>query len=200
MCPSYRATLNERDTTRARANALREFLTNSDKVNKFDHEELKQVFDLCLSCKACASECPSSVDVASLKAEFEYQYQIANGISRRSKFFANATKYNKIASRVPVLANFAMQNQLISRIIKGIYGISKKRSLPLISRTSFSQKSVFVFGYLKFRRWRLRSFWASPSALSRPLTSYESRWSMPPAPLAPFRDIPQRCHAPSPMP
>lgn len=139
MCPSYRATLNEKDTTRARANALREFLTNSDKVNKFDHEELKQVFDLCLSCKACASECPSSVDVASLKAEFEYQYQMANGISRRSKFFANATRYNKMASRVPVLANFAMQNQLISRIIKAIYGISQERSLPLISRTSFSR-------------------------------------------------------------
>ncbi len=139
MCPSYRATLNEKDTTRARANALREFLTNSDKLNKFDHEELKQVFDLCLSCKACASECPSSVDVASLKAEFEYQYQKANGVSRRSRFFANATKYNKMASRFPVLANFAMQNQLISRIIKGIYGISKERSLPRISRTAFSK-------------------------------------------------------------
>ena len=64
MCPSYRATRNEKDTTRARANALREFLTTSDKPNKFNHKELKEVFDLCLSCKACASECPSSVDVA----------------------------------------------------------------------------------------------------------------------------------------
>ncbi|WP_435412736.1 FAD-binding and (Fe-S)-binding domain-containing protein, partial [Psychroserpens mesophilus] len=61
MCPSYRATRNEKDTTRARANALREFLTQSDKPNKFNHKELKDVFDLCLSCKACASECPSSV-------------------------------------------------------------------------------------------------------------------------------------------
>ncbi|MCB0445273.1 MAG: FAD-binding oxidoreductase, partial [Gelidibacter sp.] len=75
MCPSYRATRNEKDTTRARANALREFLTNSNKPNKFNYKELKDVFDLCLSCKACASECPSSVDVASLKAEFQYQYQ-----------------------------------------------------------------------------------------------------------------------------
>ena len=74
MCPSYRATKNEKDTTRARANALREFLTNSNKLNKFDYEELKDVFDLCLSCKACASECPSNVDVAALKAEFLYQY------------------------------------------------------------------------------------------------------------------------------
>ncbi len=88
MCPSYRATRNEKDTTRARANALREFLTNSDKANKFNHKELKDVFDLCLSCKACASECPSSVDVASLKAEFLYQYQKENGVSLRTKLFA----------------------------------------------------------------------------------------------------------------
>ena len=81
MCPSYRATRNEKDTTRARANALRDFLTTSDKANRFNHSELKDVFDLCLSCKACASECPSSVDVASLKAEFQYQYQNANGFS-----------------------------------------------------------------------------------------------------------------------
>ncbi|HXJ99502.1 MAG TPA: FAD-binding and (Fe-S)-binding domain-containing protein, partial [Gelidibacter sp.] len=88
MCPSYRATRNEKDSTRARANALREFLTNSEKANKFDHEELKEVFDLCLSCKACASECPSSVDVATLKAEFLYQYQKENGVSLRTKLFA----------------------------------------------------------------------------------------------------------------
>jgi len=76
MCPSYQATKNEKDTTRARANALREFLTNSEKPNRFDHQELKEVFDLCLSCKACASECPSNVDVATLKAEFLYHYQV----------------------------------------------------------------------------------------------------------------------------
>ena len=134
MCPSYRATLNEKDTTRARANALREFLTNSEKANKFNHDELKQVFDLCLSCKACASECPSSVDVASLKAEFQYQYQIANGFSRRSKFFANATKYNKLASMMPVLTNAFSQNRLTSNIIKSLYGIAKERSLPKITK------------------------------------------------------------------
>ena len=134
MCPSYRATLNERDTTRARANALREFLTNSEKVNKFDHKELKEVFDLCLSCKACASECPSSVDVASLKAEFQYQYQKANGFSRRNKFFANATKYNKLASKFPSISNFATQNKMISGLVKSFYGIAKERSLPKVNK------------------------------------------------------------------
>ncbi len=136
MCPSYRATRNEKDTTRARANALREYLTNSDKANKFNHTELKDVFDLCLSCKACASECPSSVDVASLKAEFQYQYQRANGISFRTKLFAHNNKINSHVSRVPKLTNFMFSNALTSSIIKSISGIAKERSLPLISSKS----------------------------------------------------------------
>jgi ferredoxin len=68
MCPSYMATRNEKDTTRARANILREFLTNSDKHNRYDHKEIYEVMSLCLSCKACKSECPSNVDMAKLKA------------------------------------------------------------------------------------------------------------------------------------
>ncbi|MBJ7882444.1 FAD-binding and (Fe-S)-binding domain-containing protein [Gelidibacter salicanalis] len=133
MCPSYRATRNEKDTTRARANALREFLTNSNKANKFDHHELKEVFDLCLSCKACASECPSSVDVASLKAEFQYQYQKANGVSLRTKLFAYNNDLNNLASKVPQLTNFFFTNPLTSSIIKSIFKIAKERTLPLIS-------------------------------------------------------------------
>jgi FAD/FMN-containing dehydrogenase len=70
MCPSFMATRNEKDTTRARANILREFLTHSNKMNRFDHKEIYEVMDLCLSCKGCKSECPSNVDVAKLKAEF----------------------------------------------------------------------------------------------------------------------------------
>ena len=85
MCPSYRATKNEKETTRARANTLREVLTNNSAANKFDSKELKEVLDLCLSCKACASECPSNVDIATMKAEFLYQYQETNGYSFRSK-------------------------------------------------------------------------------------------------------------------
>ncbi|MBT8309343.1 MAG: FAD-binding protein [Flavobacteriaceae bacterium] len=139
MCPSYRATLNEKDTTRARANALREYLTNSEKANKFNHDELNQVFDLCIACKACASECPSSVDVASLKTEFEYQYKTVNGFSRRDKFFANATKYNKLASKFPILANFLNQNIITSRIIKKFYGIASKRSIPKVSVANYNK-------------------------------------------------------------
>ena len=139
MCPSYRATRNEKDTTRARANALREFLTNSDKSNKFNHKELKDVFDLCLSCKACASECPSSVDVASLKAEFQYQYQKENGVSLRTKLFAYNNRLNQFGSKLPGLANFVFSNGLTSSILKKSFGIAKERSLPLVSTKSLDK-------------------------------------------------------------
>lgn len=146
MCPSYRATKDEKDTTRARANTLREFLTNSEKVNKFDHEELKEVFDLCLSCKACASECPSNVDVAALKSEFLYQYQEENGYSFRSKSFAQSTKFNKIASRVPGLYNAFARNPITGSLIKSIIGIHPKRTIPKATKsyTSFYNFSKWL--------------------------------------------------------
>ncbi|GAA4302021.1 FAD-binding and (Fe-S)-binding domain-containing protein [Aestuariibaculum suncheonense] len=139
MCPSYRATRHEKDTTRARANALREFLTNSEKENKFDYEELKTVFDLCLSCKACASECPSSVDVATLKAEFQYQYQKANGVSWRTKMFAYNNTLNRFGSKFPGLTNFMFSNGVTSTLLKKTFGIAKERQFPLISRKSFDK-------------------------------------------------------------
>ena len=138
MCPSYRATRNEKDTTRARANALREFLTHSDKANKFNHVELKEVFDLCLSCKACSSECPSSVDVASLKAEFQYQYQKVNGVSLRTKLFAYNNTLNSFGSKLPKLSNIVFSNGFTSSILKKSFGIAKNRSLPLISSKSLN--------------------------------------------------------------
>ncbi|MFI1743809.1 FAD-binding and (Fe-S)-binding domain-containing protein [Thalassobellus sediminis] len=140
MCPSYRATRNEKDTTRARANALREFLTNSDQENKFNHKELKMVFDLCLSCKACASECPSSVDVASLKAEFLYQYQKENGVSLRTKLFAYNNKLNDFGSQFPKLTNFVFSNKITSSVLKKSLSVAKERSLPLISNKSLNKQ------------------------------------------------------------
>ena len=130
MCPSYRATKNEKDTTRARANMLREFLTNSEKSNRFDHAELKEVFDLCLSCKACASECPSNVDVAALKAEFLYQYQKENGVSFRTRLFADNVKYNKLGSLMPSMANLVLS----TRLVKKIMGVAVQRSIPKLAQ------------------------------------------------------------------
>ncbi len=139
MCPSYHATKNEKDTTRARANALREVLTNNETANKFNSKELKEVFDLCLSCKACASECPSNVDISTAKAEFLYQYNKANGVSFSNKLFGKSTKLNKMASKFPKVSNWSFSNGFTSKIIKNIGGIHQNRSLPKISIKSFSK-------------------------------------------------------------
>ena len=139
MCPSYHATRNEKDTTRARANMLREVLTNSTEPNKFNSEELKEVLDLCISCKACASECPSNVDISVAKAEFLYQYNKENGVSLSNKLFAKSSKLNKNASRFPRLVNWFYKNYFTSKIIKNIGGVHPKRTLPSISIKSFSE-------------------------------------------------------------
>lgn len=138
MCPSYHATKNEKDTTRARANALREVLTNNEAVNKFNSKELKEVFDLCISCKACASECPSNVDISTAKAEFLYQYNKANGVSFSNKIFGKSTKLNKTASKFPKLSNWFFSNGFTSKIIKNLGGVHQDRTLPKISIKSFS--------------------------------------------------------------
>lgn len=133
MCPSYHATKNEKDTTRGRANALREVLTNSDEANRFDSKELREVFDLCLSCKACASECPSNVDVATLKSEFLYQYQETNGYSFRNKLFAYNTRLNALGSIAPKIMNTIYNSRILGNMIKKISGIATERTIPNIS-------------------------------------------------------------------
>jgi len=140
MCPSYHATKNEKDTTRARANMLREVLTNNETANKFNSKELKEVFDLCLSCKACSSECPSNVDIAALKAEFLYQYNKTNGVSLANRLFAKSSSYTKRAAGFPKLANVFFSNSFTSGIIKKISGIASERSIPLVSINSFSKR------------------------------------------------------------
>ncbi len=136
MCPSYMATKNEKDTTRARANILREFLTNSTKLNRFDHKEIYEVMDLCLSCKGCKSECPSSVDVAKLKAEFLQQYYDANGVPFRSKLIANFNKSAKLGAIAPGIYNWMMTTPGISNLIKRFSGFAVKRSMPELYKTT----------------------------------------------------------------
>ena len=134
MCPSYMATRNEKDTTRARANILREFLTHSTQQNRFNHKEIYDVMSLCLSCKACKTECPSNVDMAKLKAEFLQHYYDANGVPFRSKLIANFTAAAKLGSVAPGMYNFVMQNSLLSGIIKRAVGFAVERSMPAISK------------------------------------------------------------------
>jgi len=136
MCPSFMATKNEKDTTRARANILREFLTNSEKLNRFDHKEIYEVMDLCLSCKGCKSECPSNVDVAKLKAEFLQQYHDVHGVPFRSRLIARFNSSARIGSLAPGLYNFMMTNSFTGGIIKQVAGFAKERSMPSLSKQS----------------------------------------------------------------
>lgn len=130
MCPSYMATRDERHTTRARANVLREYLRKPYAKNRFNHYEIYEVMDLCLSCKVCKSECPSSVDVAKLKAEFLQHYYEANGVPFRTKVIANISRLNNLASILPQLYNFTITNRITSRLLKKNVGFAPNRSLP----------------------------------------------------------------------
>ncbi len=136
MCPSYHATLDEKNTTRARANTLRTLLSKNQEANAFDHEELKEVMDLCLSCKGCTSECPSNVDMTNLKAEFTYQYQKKNGVPLRSRAFAYINSLNALGSIFPSVANFVLSNSWTGGVVKRILGVAPKRSLPAIQKVS----------------------------------------------------------------
>ncbi len=135
MCPSYQATKNEKDTTRARANALREFLTRTEEGGQaFNHPELKEVMDLCISCKGCTSECPSNVDMATVKAEFQYQYFKKNGIPLRSRLFAENASLNGLGAKVSGLTNFVFNNRLTGGLMKQTMGVHPKRSIPNVAK------------------------------------------------------------------
>ncbi len=141
MCPSYRATKNEKDTTRARANLLREYLTNNDSINKFNQKELKTIFDLCLSCKACKSECPSNVDIATVKSEFLYQYYKSNRKPLRDVIIAFSTELNSILIHFSLIINTIYKNKLTSKLFKKTINFSTKRSLPFLDKFSYEIKN-----------------------------------------------------------
>lgn len=138
MCPSYHATKNEKDTTRARANALREYLTNPpSQQSPFNREELKEVLDLCIGCKACSSECPSNVDMTTLKTEFLYQYQEANGYKLRDRLFAFSSQFNSSLKYASGLINRVYDSKVLAGLTKKIMGVAPERKLPHVHNYNF---------------------------------------------------------------
>jgi FAD/FMN-containing dehydrogenase/Fe-S oxidoreductase len=135
MCPSFMATHDEKLTTRARANVLREYL-NKDADNRWDHPEIYEVLDLCLSCKGCKSECPSGVDIAKMKSEFMQHWNDKYGISLRTRLIAYIHIINKAGSIFPALFNFFAANKLFSSVFKRITGFAPDRSIPQIYKTT----------------------------------------------------------------
>lgn len=135
MCPSYQATKNEKDSTRARANVLREIMTHPENpAYPLDSEEVHEVLDLCLSCKACSRDCPSSVDMAALKAEASYQYQRRNGVPRSSNFFGKFHQNAELAWPLRALANIVLKTDYGSKVFKSYYGIAQDRTIPQFSK------------------------------------------------------------------
>lgn len=132
MCPSYQATNDEKNVTRARANILREFLTNSTKKNRFDHKEIYEVMDLCLSCKACKAECPSNVDITKFKAEFLHQYYKSHRVPLRTFLIGNFPYMYALGAKIPHIFNFFASNPLTSYLLKISLGFAPKRSIPTV--------------------------------------------------------------------
>lgn len=137
MCPSFQATRDERNTTRARANILREILNGKRDENIFQNKELFKVMDLCLSCKGCKNECPSGVDMAKLKSEFLYQYYKTKSRPIRSKLIAAFSRTQSMAVSVAAFYNALLSSKIISAWLKSAIGFAKDRSLPTVNRTTW---------------------------------------------------------------
>ncbi len=138
MCPSYQATLDEENSTRARANILREYLSKKPALLDFSQAEIGNVLDLCLSCKGCKSECPSAVDMTKLKAEaLQQSYEQIGAIPLRTKMIAYVDNVNRLTAIIPGLYNYFISASWSARQIKRILGFAQERNLPFLSRRRF---------------------------------------------------------------
>ena len=138
MCPSYMATLEEQHSTRGRANALRAALSGR-LPGGLESDELYEVMDLCLECKACKSECPSSVDMAKLKYEFLARYHERHGYPLRSHLFARIDQLNRCVAPVSGLANWLMHAAPSRWLMERLFGIDRRRRMPALASPTFSR-------------------------------------------------------------
>ncbi len=124
MCPSFRATGDERHLTRGRANSLRLALSGQLGPGAFTSDEMYETLALCVSCKGCRRECPTGVDMAKMKIEFLHHYHARHGYSLKDKLIAYLPRYGPLASRFPRTAN------AVQRMGKRAFGFAAQRSLP----------------------------------------------------------------------
>lgn len=159
MCPSYQATRNEKDTTRARANALREYITQSSLENPFLEPGLAEVMDLCLSCKGCQRECPSGVDLAAMKSEWQHQVHEQNGIPFQHVLFGRIADINRWISRFPELYNRMVRWPIVKSILKSIAGVDPRRTLPALNSSRFSRWYELSGRHIPVRQPEKNSVW-----------------------------------------
>jgi FAD/FMN-containing dehydrogenase/Fe-S oxidoreductase len=139
MCPTYRAAEEEIQSTRGRANMLRQAMSGDLDDEPFDDEFVEEVLDLCIGCKGCAKDCPSGVDMAKLKAELTHEYHERHGSSLRDKLFANFTTLAAYGSRLAPLSNLAQQLPGSGILQEKLLGIARERSLPEFHRETFAE-------------------------------------------------------------
>ena len=139
MCPSYMVTLDEHDTTRARANMLRSVIDGTLPPEELTGEHMKEVMDLCVGCKACKTECPSRVDVASMKTEVLHQMGKKHGFSVRQRAAGHIRRQLALAALLPSLYNAAAGTRL-ARSAAALAGIDPRRTLPRVAKKAFSKR------------------------------------------------------------
>ncbi len=139
MCPSFRATREERYVTRGRANALRAMMTGKLGANGLSDPDLYDIMDMCLACKACKVECPSMVDMAKLKYEYLNAYHRQNGTPLSARIFGHISTMNKLGSLFPRLSNAVMGSDLFRELMETFLGVDRRRSLPKFAPRTFQQ-------------------------------------------------------------
>jgi Fe-S oxidoreductase len=137
MCPSYRATGQEQHSTRGRARLLWEMLAGALKKEGFESEAVHEALDLCLSCKACKTECPVQVDMAQYKSEFLAQKYKGKLHPLHHYVFGFADKMARMGSLTPAITNFVTSSGLTSPLIKHIVGVAKERQMPQLASKSW---------------------------------------------------------------
>jgi FAD/FMN-containing dehydrogenase/Fe-S oxidoreductase len=139
MCPSYRATGEEQHSTRGRARLLWEMLAGALKEEGFQSQAVHEALDLCLSCKACKSECPAQVDMAAYKSEYLAQRYKGRLHPLHHYIFGFADQLARFGSLTPALTNALLTGPLASPLIKRIARVAQQRQLPRLARQSFQK-------------------------------------------------------------
>ena len=139
MCPSYRVTLEEEHSTRGRAHLLFELLQGEIVRNRWKDEQVKRALDLCLSCKACKSECPTNVDIATYRAEFLSHYYESRPRPLNAYVFGMIDRWSRLASFAPGMANVFSRSPGLGRLLKRILHVAPERRLPRFAPVSFLQ-------------------------------------------------------------
>ncbi|MEW1797575.1 FAD-binding and (Fe-S)-binding domain-containing protein [Streptomyces niveus] len=139
MCPSYMATRKEEDSTRGRAAALVKALSEPDPRAALGDERLHEVLDLCLMCKACKSECPLGVDMATLKSEALSHHHDIHGVPLRSRLFGSIRFLNRLGSATAPLSNLPGRIPLVRRLMDRTVGIAPARPLPVFVRQNLTR-------------------------------------------------------------